>query len=379
MRRTLICAVAALATLWPMAVPTPATAAAACSRGRAEGTRPTTQTPWERQWLDLDHAWTMAGAPTTVRVAVIDTGVDVRHPQLARAVLPGTDLVDGGDGRVDCTGHGTALASLVGARTEAKVPFAGVAPQARILPVRVAERIDDDMDPRLVADGLDWAVARGARIAVMAYTLPTDSPAVRAAVARAVARDVLVIASAGTVAGGAETRGAPVPATYPGVLGVSAVDGTGTVQPETYPGPHVDLAAPGVGITAAAPARGHTNYSGPDMAAAVTAGVAALVWADDPQAAAGAVTRRLAATADPSPGGAGSPSYGAGIVNPVRALSEPVATGEPRLPNAFLPVPAAAGGAGPARGAVIGAICVVAALGVTGLGALRRARRRSRQ
>ncbi len=376
MRRVFIGTVAAFAALWPVATPTPASAAEPCARGRSEGTQPAADIPWERQWLGLDRAWTMAGTRAPVTVAVVDTGVDVRHPQLARAVLPGADFVDGGDGRVDCTGHGTGVASLVGARPDPQVPFAGVAPGARILPVRVAERIDEDLNPRLVARGVDWAVDRGARIVVLAYTLPADSAAVRAAVARAVSRDVLVIASAGTVDSDAVAQAVPVPAAYPGVLGVSAVDSTGTAQSDTYPGPHVDLAGPGVDITAAAPARGHTNYSGPDMAAAVTAGVAALVWAGTPDAAAGTVARRLAATADPSPGGTGSPSYGAGIVNPVRALGEPPATGEPRAATGFLPVTADTSEPGPARGAVVSAVCVVAALGAVGLGALRRARRR---
>ncbi|MGW0434456.1 S8 family serine peptidase [Micromonospora sp. NPDC003197] len=362
-----------------MATPAPATAAEACSRGRAEGTQPAASIPWERQWLNLDRAWTLSSTSAAVTVAVVDTGVDVRHPQMARAVLPGVDFVDGGNGRVDCTGHGTAVASLVAARTDPKVPFAGVAPQARILPVRVAERIDDDMDPRLVGNGVDWAIARGAQIVVLAYALPTDSPAVRAAVARAVARNVLVIASAGTVSGNAGARSAPVPAAYPGVFGVSAVDGIGAVQSETYPGSHVDLAGPGVAITAAAPARGHTNYSGPDMAAAITAGVAALVWASTTGASADAVAQRLAATADPSRGGANSPSYGAGIVNPVRALSEPIATGGPRPPARFIPVAAAPGDSGPPRGAVVGFAGVISALGIAGLAALRRARRRMSQ
>ena len=378
-RRGVICAVAALAALWPMAIPAPAAAAAACSRGRAEGTQPAASIPWERQWLDLDRAWTMTGSAAAVTVAVVDTGVDVRHPQMAGAVLSGADFVDGGNGRVDCTGHGTAVASLIAARPDSKIPFAGVAPQARILPVRVAERIDDDMSPRLVASGVDWAVSRGATIVVMAYALPNDSAAVRAAVARAVGRGVLVIASAGTVSGNSGLQSAPVPAAYPGVLGVSAVDGTGLVQPETYPGPHVDLAGPGVGITAAAPARGHTNYSGPDMAAAITAGVAALVWASAPDATTGAVTQRLAATADPSRGGAGSPSYGAGIVNPVRALSEPTATGEPRAPAGFIPVAAEPDDSGPPRGAVVAVAAVVAALGIIGFATLRRTRRRLSQ
>jgi len=368
--------VVALAALWPLAVPGAAAAAEPCAAGRSEGTGPAPGVPWERQWLDLDRVWTMTEQSPSLLVAVVDTGVDARHPQLRRATVAGKDFVDGGDGRTDCTGHGTAVASLVGARPDRAVAFAGVAPQTRILPVRVAERIDDRMEPGLVAAGVDWAVSKGARILVMAYTLPADSGAVRAAVARAVKRGVLVVASAGLVSGGDQPQGAPVPATYPGVLAVSAVDGAGTAQQGTMPGPHVDLAAPGTTVTAAAPARGHTNYSGPDMAAAITAGVAALVWAGDRDADAATVVRRLTATADPSPGGWGSPSYGAGILNPVRALSEPVATVDRVAATRF--APAAAPATPPrARGVLVGAAFAGAALGMLALGMLRRTRRRA--
>ncbi|GAB2948711.1 hypothetical protein GCM10027280_41690 [Micromonospora polyrhachis] len=368
--------VAALAALWPLTAPGPAAAAEPCSRGRAEGTGPAPGVPWERQWLDLDRVWAMTGTAPSVLVAVVDTGVDRRHPQLRGGTVTGTDLVDGGDGSTDCTGHGTAIASLIGARHDRTVAFAGIAPQTRILPVRVAERIDDDMNPRLVAAGVDWAVSRGAQIVVMAYTLPADSQALRAAVARAVARGVLVVASAGLVANGDGPQGPPVPAIYPGVLGVSAVNGTGSTHEGTLPGSHVDLAAPGADVTAAAPVRGHTNYSSPDMAAAITAGVAALVWADHRDADAVTVVRRLTATADPSPGGWGSPSYGAGILNPVRALSEPIATAENRAATGFTPV-AAPTEPNRAPGLLVGVGFAIAALGALGIGILRRARRRA--
>lgn len=360
-------------------------AVAACERGRAEGVESMVAVPWHHRWFDLERAWSLAGVrsddpdanPPTITVAVVDTGVDIRQPQLAPVVLPGIDLVDGGDGRVDCTGHGTGIASLIAAARDTAVGFAGVAPNARILPVRVTERIDD-ISPDVAAVGVDWAVDQGARIVVLAFDVLTDSPALQAAVARAVEHDVLVVASGG-VWPGDEVELQPYPATYPGVLGVNAVNAYGLVDSRAWPGFHVDLAAPGIEVTAAAPARGHTVYSGPDMAAATVAGVAALVWTRFPDASAENVAARLIATADPSPGGHGGPSYGSGIVSPVRALSEPfTAAAGPPEPTTLPPLtrPAAPP---PGPGLSVAVAFGVASLSLVGFVLARRTLRSARE
>ena len=103
---------------------------------------PITDVPWPQQHYDL----TALGAQTTgtgLTVAVVDSGVDAVHPQLRDAVRTGADmLVRGGDGREDCVGHGTAVASIIAGRPAAGTPFQGLAPGVTILPVRVSERTD---------------------------------------------------------------------------------------------------------------------------------------------------------------------------------------------------------------------------------------------
>ncbi|NUT20412.1 MAG: S8 family serine peptidase [Hamadaea sp.] len=350
-------------------VATPAAAQAApCANGRAEGVQAVTALPWAQRWLDLEHAWPLASEGAGVRVAVLDTGVDRRHPQLASAVLPGRDFVDGTDGRVDCTGHGTGVAALIAARRDAAVGFAGVAPQAQILPVRVTDRIQADINPVTVGAGVDWAVANGARVIVIAFSVGQESASLQAAVARAVAQDVVVIAAAG------EGDAGRFPAAYDGVIGANAIDSAGAVSDQARTGSIVDLAAPGAKMTTAAPARGHTVYDGgSDLAAAVVGGVAALVRAQRPDLSGAQVATRLGATADPAMG-SGS-AYGQGIVNAVRALSEPLTEAAPgpveRMPSPQ-PKPRRVTGVGP----IVAATCVAATvLVMVGMG-LRRLRRR---
>jgi hypothetical protein len=129
-------------------------------------------------------------------------------------------------------------------------------------------------------------------------------------------------------------------------------------------------------MVAAAPARGHTTYSGGDLAAASTAGVASLVMAGRPDLPAGAVAARLIATADPAPGGAHSPSYGAGIVNPVRALSEPLASPAAGPIGESIPLAVRPEQPGPGPGVAVAGVFAIASLAVIGLATLRRVRRR---
>ncbi|WP_157545271.1 S8 family serine peptidase [Hamadaea tsunoensis] len=386
--RRIVTRLAALAAILPIAaLPVAGPAAAWAEQCVTGGTAPTAQTPWAQRWLALGDAWPLGSGGAGVTVAVVDTGVDTRQPQLAGAVLPGTDLIASGDGRTDCTGHGTGIAALIAARPAADTGFAGVAPQAHILPVRVAERIED-VQPNLAATGIDWAAGHGARIIVLAFALPTDAPTMRAAVARAVARGILVVAAAGTdpdprttAADPTRPAGAgPFPAAYDGVLGVSAIDGNGTVDPSTWPGRHVDLAAPGLDVVTAAPGHGQAAYSGSDMASAVAGGVAALLLASSAPGTTPTGTRlaaRLTATADPFPATRGW-AYGAGIVNPVRALSEPLSPGVRRAasPVAVGPAPPAPGGGPGVRVTLVFLVLAGAALG---LGFLERRRRLARR
>jgi type VII secretion-associated serine protease mycosin len=320
-------------------------AAPSCATSAPSGAAQITAIPWPQERYDPQRLSPLAdGAGITV--AVIDSGVDARHPQLTRAVLPGRDLLDEDPsdlpGAVDCVSHGTAVASIIAARPVAGVGFQGLAPAARILPIRVSELqvIGDGTSGRAVnavefAAAIRYAVGRGADVINLSVVLGRDDPAVRAAVAFALSEDVVVVAAVGNQ----HDRGdpTPYPAAYEGVLGVGAIGPDGLRVPSSQTGPYVDIVAPGGQVTAAARLRGHGVYEGTSVATPFVAATAALIRQYSPGESAAAVVRRILATADPAPGGRHSNGYGYGVLNPYRAVTERVTGGAPEQPR---PLPA---------------------------------------
>jgi type VII secretion-associated serine protease mycosin len=317
---------AALATAPPAAGAPPAGACANPAPARPV----ITKQPWAQQVLDPRRVWpysTGAG----VLVAVVDSGVDADHPQLRAPgkVLPGRDffLVGQLPGDFDCVSHGTAVASIIAADPAPGIGFAGIAPGARILPVAVTDADLTDsgqpaaIDPNVIARGIRYAADQGAKVINLSLSGPTDFPQVRAAVAAARRRDALVVAAVGNAQ--TSSPGAPsFPAAYPGVVGVGAIDISGAADQNSQVGPFVDLMAPGTGVVGASRVAGHEFWNGTSLAAAFVSGTAALVRAAWPDLTAPQVASRLMATASVARGGAGSQQYGAGIVNPYRAVTE---------------------------------------------------------
>ena len=310
------------AVLPALAAPVRVYAAPACG-APPPATQGSAERPWAQERQGLDRVAGLADG-AGVLVAVIDSGVDASHPQLAGAVVGGIDALDaGGDGRIDCVGHGTAVASIVAGRARPGVGFRGVAPAATILPVRVSERVDDETGGRAapladVAAAVRRAADRGARVINLSLTTDRDDPALRDAVRYARSRDALVVAAAGNRYEAGNPL--PFPAAYEGVVGVGGAQPDGSRVPTSQTGPQVDLVAPGADITAAARGGGYARYAGTSFAAAFVAGTAALVRQYQPALTADQVAERLVATADaldPAP----ASGLGAGLVNPYRAVT----------------------------------------------------------
>ncbi|GAB3948080.1 hypothetical protein GCM10027614_44470 [Micromonospora vulcania] len=261
-------------------------------------------------------------------VAVVDSGVDRAHPQLAGRVLAGTDLLDpGGDGSRDCAGHGTGVASIIAAAPRAGVAFHGLAPGARILPVRVSEQqvVEGRESGRTVsadefARAIRWAVDHGADVVNLSVVLYADDPDVRSAVQYAVDRNVVLVAAAGNLHDSGDPR--PFPAAYDGVLGVGAIGADGVRATFSQTGPYVDLVAPGTEVLTAAPGQGHHRVEGTSYAAPFVAATAALLRQYRPELTAVQVAERIVATVDPAPGPGHGGGYGAGVLNPYRAVTE---------------------------------------------------------
>lgn len=280
-----------------------------------------------------------------VTVAVIDSGVDARHPQLRGRVLAGKDYLTGNpDANQDCNGHGTGVASIIVAQATPGTGFRGLAPGATVLPVRVTEQQEIEGEtrgrhagPEAFARAIRWAVDEGAKVVNLSLSLDRHVPAVQSAVRYALANDVVVVAAAGNTS---QSDGAkvPYPAMYAGVLGVGAVDEKGLWPGFSLTGDFVAVAAPGVTVTMAAIGGGLRMDSGTSFAAPYVAATAALVRSRYPEMPAKQVTALILATADPAPGGRRSDKYGAGVVNPYRALTERLAQGPGRGPEALAPV-----------------------------------------
>ncbi|MEU4478130.1 type VII secretion-associated serine protease mycosin [Micromonospora sp. NPDC023966] len=278
---------------------------------------------WQLEELRAKTAWRTSTGRGVV-VAVIDSGVDGTHPDLAGQVLPGVDLVtpDGGDGP-DPVGHGTTVAGLIAGRADDDRGVLGLAPDARILPVRVLDDENRYDDALIVAKGVRWAVDNGARVINLSLGGGGDSPALAAALDYAFARDVVVVACTGNLA----TSNSPkvwYPAREPGVLAVAGLDrNSRNLWSGSITGHQTVLTAPATALYGARP-EGYWRVQGTSFAAPLVAATAALVRARYPRMSAGDVVNRLITTArDLGPTGRDD-RFGYGMVDPVAALTADV-------------------------------------------------------
>ncbi|MFZ3496462.1 type VII secretion-associated serine protease mycosin [Streptomyces sp. 5.8] len=318
----------------------------------------------DRQWgllaLRADEAWgTTMGEGVTV--AVLDTGVDPTHPDLAGQVMEGADLVGIGAVRGDraWARHGTAMAGIIaghGHGTDRKKGILGIAPAAKILPVRVIlEEGDPGRDKAreskggALAEGIRWATDHGAD--VINLSLGDDSSSAHheaaedEAVQYALGKGVVVVASAGN--GGKSGDRISYPAAYPGVIAVTAVNRENKKASFSTRSWYATVSAPGVNVVIADPDRSYYNGWGTSAASAYVSGAVALVKAVHPDLSPAQIKNLLEDTASSPPRGGRDDSRGFGLVDPVAALQK----ADEMSPEPVLPTPVAGGstyfGAGP--------------------------------
>jgi subtilisin family serine protease len=286
--------------------------------------------------IHVPDAWhTTRGAG--VVVAVIDSGVDLTHPDLdgVTVVDPRNEVWNSTD-VTDEVGHGTHVAGTIVAETNNGVGISGIAPDASLMPIKVA---DDDGFVALsdVLDGVDWAREHGADVVNM--SLGGQLSAEEIALAQPVftaARNagVLMVAASGN-------DGIPFreyPASFRGVVSVGAVDGTDTIAPFSDTGRALDLVAPGVDLVSTVPGGGYEVDSGTSMASPHVAGVAALVLAARPGLAVDELEAVLRASAVDLGDPGHDSTYADGRVDAEAALEAPVPDPIPDLePPAPLP------------------------------------------
>lgn len=297
----------------------------------ASAAKPLTNDPLvTQQWHlgrggdNVDRAWkTSRGG--AVKVAIIDSGVDMNHADLAKNIwtnpreiagngvdddanglvddVHGWDFVEGDADPTDANGHGTHVAGILAARGRNHIGGTGVAQKAQVMVLRVLDH-DNNGTTGNVAAALRYAVANGARVANLSLNTATPDPAVDAAIAEANAAGVLVIVSAGNDHQDlGATPSFPACSTSPNVIAVAATGRSGAMAPFSNFGPScVDVAAPGVDIASTRLGGGYEARSGTSMATPQVAGAAVLLLAARPSLTVAQLRASLLDTAVAAPG-----------------------------------------------------------------------------
>lgn len=276
-----------------------------------------------QQWgifaTGADRVW----AVTTgigVTVAVVDSGSGP-HPDLAVNLLPGrsfmnsTENQDGND--VDAGGHGSHVAGIIAAAANNGIGGSGVAPNAKILPIKVLDQAGQG-DARDVAAGVRFAADSGAKVINLSLGGATESPSLTQAIQYANDKGALVVAAAGN---GGATDKPKWPASLDLTIAVTAVDSSKNVTSFDQRGDYIDIAAPGASIVSTAKGE-YAALSGTSMAAGFVAGAAALLFAAEPRISNTQVREILLSTATDIGEPGRDQTFGVGFLNLVAALAE---------------------------------------------------------
>jgi len=263
-------------------------------------------------------AWSIHAGTSSVVVAIIGRGIDP-HPEFADRLLQGHAVVSDVFNTLDTCPHDTHLAGIIAADGENRTGIAGLNGQAWLLPVRVFDGCGGTESA--AAEGIVWAVDHGADVVLAAVQFPDGSQELAAAVAHAVANDVIMIAPVGS----AENNEVAFPAAYDGCIAVSATTNQDTISSVSNFGTGVDVSAPGKDIWSTWTDGGFAFLgSTRDTAAAsaMVAGVASLILSYSPGMSASEVVQILKNTADDLGATGADDFFGAGRINAWRALQQ---------------------------------------------------------
>ncbi|GAA0587304.1 hypothetical protein GCM10010172_85520 [Paractinoplanes ferrugineus] len=273
---------------------------------------------WAELRLAADQAWPQSRGDGQL-VAIVDSGVEGSLAQLTGHVAVGSDIVSGsGRGDTDCLGTGTAMAGLIVAKGGSGGGPAGIAPDATVMPVRIAETSTKTQATDAAA-GITAAVGAGATIIALGSYVDINDKGVADAIAAANKKDVVVVvgAASGTAAAN------PDATLGKGVVRVGGIGVDGQAADDYRKG-GVDVVAPGINVTSLGiTGTGSLTGSGTHYAVAFVAGAAALVRSAYPELTAQQVVHRLEATAGKMGNGAvPDGSFGWGLINPAQSVTK---------------------------------------------------------
>jgi subtilisin family serine protease len=222
--------------------------------------------------IQSQQAWDLTTGVSSVTIAIIDTGVDLDHPDLKNKIVVGYDFVNNDNNPQDDEGHGTHCAGIAAAESNNGIGIAGISWESRIMPIKVLNSVGEGWNIDII-EGIIWAVDQGADIINMSLGGSYNSSIMEDAINYAVLNGVTVIAASGD--NGNETT--MFPAAFEEVIAVGATDSDSNLAAFSNYGDYVDLTAPGVSIYSTILNDSYTSLSGTSMAAPHVAGAAALL------------------------------------------------------------------------------------------------------
>jgi subtilisin family serine protease len=273
--------------------------------------------PWYANWeghlkrIQAPAAWSITTGASNVVIAILDTGVDGTHEDLASKLVPGWNIYNNNSNTSDVGGHGTAVAGTAAAVSNNGVGVASVCWGCMIMPIRVSDG-STGATYSAIASGLNWAADHGARVANISYIV-SESATVTSSAKYFQGKGGIVPSSAGNYSTFSSASDNPY------ILTVSATDYNDALSGYSNTGNNVDLAAPGNSFSTI---KGGTydSVSGTSFSAPIVAGVAALVLSVNPNLSPNQVQDILKQSADDFGSPGWDPSYGWGRVNAGRAV-----------------------------------------------------------
>ncbi|HKB64383.1 MAG TPA: S8 family serine peptidase [Pyrinomonadaceae bacterium] len=268
---------------------------------------------WHLRKISGPTAWSSTTGSSNVIIAILDTGVDGTHPDLASKMVPGWNIYNNNSDTSDMGGHGTAVAGTAAASSNNGDGVASVAWGCKIMPIRVTDSTGYATFSAL-ASGLQWAADHGARVANLSFNA-SDSSTVKSAAQYFQNKGGVVAVAAGNQATFTSA------ADNPYVLTVGSTDANDLLASFSNTGNNVDISSPGTNIRTTAKGGGYVSTAGTSVSAPLVAGVAALVMSINPNLTPTQIQNVLKQSADDLGSSGWDTSYGWGRLNAARAMA----------------------------------------------------------
>lgn len=284
--------------------------------------KPVQVLPWGVDRIDAEKVWATTSGDL-IKVAIVDTGIDTRHPDLMANIKGGVNTIKSWVSYNDDNGHGTHVAGIVAA-VDNSIGVVGVGPKIDLYGVKVLDSRGSGYLSDVI-EGLDWVIKNKMQVVNMSLGTSSNVQSFHDAVVRVNAVGIVQVAAAGN-SGGAVLY----PAAYQEVIAVSATDQTNTIASWSSRGSEVDLAAPGVNIYSTYKGSIYATLSGTSMASPHVAGAAALVLTQTAKCDSNLngvcdpveVQQRLEATAEDLGVSGKDNLYGSGLVDAEKAVMQ---------------------------------------------------------